>query len=233
MQKRKLKFVVACLTLLSISVQAQSVQDILLKARQAWTTHEHLSMDVEVRLFETETAPGNLMGTALLRKNKDKYYSKFLSTELISTSSGTVILDHNVREISYLPEDGKRKRKDQFIPQIDTSISINDSIVYRGVNGGVHQLEIFHRSGYIVRTVYTLSTTSFLPEKITYFYAAANEEDDLGAFKSELTYTHISFEPIQTDLFSEKKYIVRTGDVVKPAPAYATYHIIAAQPRKQ
>lgn len=231
----RIVMLLACLCGCVAAVQAQTVQDVLRQAREAWTANEHLSMDVEVRVFETAASTqGNLLGTALLRKSGENYYSKFLGNELISTVHSTVIIDHTARQISYLPEEGgKRRKKDQFIPQLDSIAAMQDSLVYRGLVGTAHQLEVFHKTGYITRTTYALSATTFLPERITYFYADATVEDDPGAYKSELVYKNISFDVVKTDLFSEKKYIVRKGETVRPAPAYATYRIVAAQPLKQ
>lgn len=215
-----------------IGLHAQTAQEILQKAREAWTVHEHLSLEVDVKLYEKASSPATLLGTAVMRKSGSNYYSKFLDNEMLSTASGAVILDHTSRQITWLPDEGKRRRKQQFEPQID-SISPNDSVVYLGLKDNVHQLEIYHRSGYITKTVFQLSASTFLPEKVVYYYAPANEEDDPGAYKSELVYKNISFEPVKSDLFSEKKYIVRSGDAVKPAPAYASYKVIAAKPHKQ
>jgi hypothetical protein len=216
----------------SFNLSSQSVQEIIAATRSAYVIHENLSMNVSVLNYATSaSASATLVGNGKMSKTKNGYYSKFMNTELVSNKTCTVVIDHDMKEITFLPAGKKDLRKMDFISSLDSLSASYDSVIYRGVINGDKLLVFFGNDQYVIKTEVYISASTSLIDKIVYYYAPDTEDDAVDAFKTEIIYKDVSFESIDESVFSEEKFIVLINKQWKPVAAYKNYHItVVAKP---
>src|SRR5437016_567124 len=81
---------------------SQKITDDLKKMREAIQNSNTISSDVLVIGYKDKSdKKGSVIGTGMLRKAKNSYYSKFDSDELISNKNCTLIIDHNDKSVTW------------------------------------------------------------------------------------------------------------------------------------
>lgn len=215
-------------------LRAQSATDAFRNYRTATGAHESISMDVEVFTYATaRSRNGVKIGSGIMRSSKGSYYSKFMNDELLSTREHVLILDHSSRSMTLFTDlkDGKRN-KEKFMPDVDSLLKMNDSVVYKGIIGNEEVVELFNNTGYIRKTEIRFNIQTHFINRIVYFYAPADNENDFGAYKAEVIYKKVSFDAIDKTVFDEAKYILYKNKRWQPAAGFAAYKLNVTTPPK-
>lgn len=221
---------IAFLFLLWGSGFAQDAGKELHAATEAMQAYENLSMDVAVYSYATPNpASRSLVGKGVMCKSKKGYYSRFLSDEMVSNSTCTVILNHETKTIHCFDADTKKRKKDAFAPQLD-SLGVNDSAVYKGMVDGLKLVVIYYKNAYISKCEVYINPTTSLYSRIVYYYPPANEDFTADAFKSEVVYEKVSFDEPDASLFSTDKFVIRKNKTWTTVPAFKNYHLTVVTP---
>lgn len=226
------RIITASLVLLLISLPgfAQTATDELRASGNAFRKYENLSMQVSVYTYATANpASASFVGKGKMSKSKEGYYSSFLNDEMISNSSCTVILNHESKTMHCFDGDERKKRKDAFVPQLD-SVRPGDSLQYKGIVNGMKLVVIYHKNSYISKSEIYINPSTSLYSRIVYYYAPANEDFTADAFKSEIIYDQVSFDEPDAKLFSTEKFISHKNKTWVSTPAFKNYRLTVVMP---
>jgi hypothetical protein len=217
-----------------VFLRAQSSGELLKETAKAYLDAENLSMDVSVHMFTSATDAGTLMGNGLIRKAGENYYSKFLTDELIINKSCMVVLDHQMKTVTWYDMESernkKKKDKNQQLPDLD-SISNGDSVVYSGVSNGRRHFLFYSRavsSAIRLTEVFIDDQTHFVAQ-IVYYYRDNSTEEAYDMYKVVIDYTNISTEKPADSFFLEKKYLSYTKNQPVLNASFSKYKLIIAR----
>lgn len=222
--KRIFLFLLFCST--GFYLPGQSAQQELRAAAAAFRNYENLSMEVSAYVYATpRAASGTLIGKGKMSKSAKGYYSRFQDDEMVANTSCTVIINHAAKTIHIFNDDQRRKRKDSFIPQLDSMNNGNDSMVYRGIVDGMKLVVIYSKNSYVRQTEVYINPSTSLMSRIVYYYAPPTEDYTADAYKSEIVYDKISFDEPDAALFSTEKFVAQKNKTWVAAAAFAQYHL--------
>jgi outer membrane lipoprotein-sorting protein len=224
-RSRIYRFTAVALLLFAGSLAAQGE---LTRISQAYQRAEHLSMSVNVKIYETQQdKQGTVFGSGTMYRSGGNYYSKFNSTETLINGDCSVMADHQRKEIICLPAADKAVRKPKpALFDVDSILAANDSVVRRGFSGAQLHYTIYSRSADIQRIEVYADTNDYFIRKLEYYYSPSNEENDYGVYKAVIVYSGISTAKPAATFFDEKKFVVRKNGTWLAAPAYKSYHLI-------
>ncbi len=210
LKKYSLRLVLGCVVAcLSLAAHAQETAQSLIDAsRKTYTDAPFLAMDVQVFSFETpQTKKGTLLGSGLMRKRGNDYYSKFGTDELLSNERCLVIADHATHTLLVSEHTKKNGRMNPYMPMPDSLQKQNDTVVYKGLVNAQHLLVFSNASGLIQKTEVFLDAKTMLISRLIYYYAASSEEESADVYKVEILYTNVSLSEPDASYFSEKRFV--------------------------
>jgi hypothetical protein len=218
-----------CLTL----AQAQTAGALLRETALAYQKTDFFSADVRVHTFSsTSDQTGTLVGDGLIRKAKQNYYSKFGDDELLVNANCALILDHAAKTATWF--DGQKKSRrfpktDIRIPDLDSLLQGNDSLVFRGTQNGERHFTIFSKQGYIHHTEIFIDAKTLFIKQLSYFYRQDLEDASMDAFKLVVQYRNIETKRPSDAVFSEKKYVAYQQGRPVMLAAYRQYELSIAE----
>lgn len=227
-RKYAVSTIVVVLTTLQFAY-SQTGQQVLSECSNAFSKYENLSMEVAVSNYATPTAPAVLLGTAVMHKSKDGYYSKFLSDEMISNNTCTVVMNHDGRLMYCFTGEKNKRSKNQNVMVSDSMAATGDSIHYAGLIDNMKCVIIYHRNSYYSKTELYISPATSLPSRIVYYHVPANDDFTTDVYKTELLYNKISFEKPDASFFDESKYVVKKNGIWQTTPEYRNYKFNTSQ----
>jgi hypothetical protein len=229
--KQRIKFLIAALVV-TASLGAQTAQEILTKSGNTFRDNEYLSMEVAMYNYASASSSGALVGRGVMHRDGSSYYSKFMNDEMISNKHCTVILNHDSKRM-YCFTGEKQKKNQPGIAPPDSLAKNGDSLVLEGIENNCFRIAIYHRNSFYLRTEMLISAETFLPSKITYFHAPANEDFTTDMYKTEILYEKISFEKPDGDFFSEGKYVEKKNGTWISTAAYKNYKLTVSENPEQ
>ncbi|MCA6363637.1 MAG: hypothetical protein IM638_11420 [Bacteroidetes bacterium] len=227
MQTHTIKTVLlAAVLLLCSGVRAANGE--LSRISQAYQKAEYLSMSVNVRIYETaQDKEGTVFGKGTMHRSGGNYYSKFNATETLINGDCSIIADHQRKEIICLPAADKAVRKPkQQLFNVDSLLAANDSVVRRGFSGSLIHYTIYTQSADIKRIEVYADTNDYFIRKLEYYYPPSDDENDYGVYKAVIVYSGISTTKPASNVFDEKKFVVKKSGSWTASPAYQSYHLI-------
>lgn len=227
------KYFILLMLAVSGCISAQTAQQVLTDAGNAFRDNKYLSMEVAVYNYENSTSTGVLLGIGIMRKSPEGYYSKFMEDEMISNKHCTVILNHGARSMMCFSGEKQKRKNNNVMVAPDSMVNPNDSLVYMGIVNAEKHVVIYHKNSYFLRTEMFLSVATSLPSRIVYYHAPANDDFTTDAYKTELLYQKISFEEPEESLFSEEKYVEKKNGTWISTPAYKNYKLTVSETPEQ
>ncbi len=204
------------------------------KVSAAYSSALNFSADVDVVSFTSQQdESAKPLGKGIIRKNKNKYYSKFLSDEMLTNGKLTLIINTGDKTITYYDASNASKVNDGIkMPSVDSLLKKEDSIVWKGINGSEEQFVIYNHKRSINKTCIYIDIKNHFIKKIIYYYAPSDKFNNYGMDKVVITYGNIKLDKIDESYFNESKYI----DLVRGKPilasAYKGYKLKIAEPYK-
>ena len=218
------------LLLIAVSVYGQAEHKDLLAITKAYAHAEKLSMDVEVTMYKDKwDKKGTPVGKGVMRKAKGNYYSRFLSDELISNSSCTMVIDHSDKSVAYFKGGMTSKKPKYDIADISSMLARNDSVVFKKEINGVKHYIFYYAKGIVIQTdLYVDSKSSFV-KKLEYTYRKSTPEDNYDAYKIVIEYKNIVKDVTDNKIFSEERYVTFKKGQPVLLQAYQSYQLTVAE----
>ncbi len=198
----------------------------LMKVRDVYLSAETFSAEVVVKGYIDENDRiGTTIGTGMLAKTKQAYHSKFAAVEMVANSNCTVIIDHEKKTIIYLEASNKFQMQKSVIPDIDSLLALDDSVIYRGVKSGLKSFSFFSPRSQIYRTdLYVDANTQFI-KRIIYYYPEANYEDNYDIDHIIIDYKNINLKQRDNSFFSENLFVTTVKGKLTLTDKYKKYNL--------
>lgn len=209
--------------ILPLASNAQNAAADFSKVHDAYLSN-YLTLDFDVKQFNSEKDNvGTLVSAGKVRKSKSDYYSFFDNQEMIIVDNRMLNIDHSRKKMSYYQQAGSPKVPKADPALMDTMLLENsDSIKFLGVTSEGKRYSIYTSGTDIYRTDITIDPATWLIREIVYYYPAANEEADYGAYKVVIHYNLLSTTKPDETYFNINKY-VEEGKSPHTAAAYKSY----------
>ncbi len=207
-------------------VQAQDYFEDISKVSEQFTS-KYLTVDVEVKMYKSSQARGEIYSHAMLRKKGDKYYSRAGSRETISDGVQSILVDHLNKEVIVFHESKKSQQFD-LNSELDQLKKNIDSVEYVGQKNGGTTYIIHNPLELIERTVITFDSQTHYLRKVVYYYNQKDTKANMGMYKSEVIYTRFSQNAPSESVYDLKKYIRKRAEKTELAESYKDYTLTVA-----
>jgi hypothetical protein len=222
---KKLLFFFLFLCTLDFFAQS-SVRADLKKVNQAYRSADNLSMDISAIMYKDKNdQTGSLVGSGGMKKSGKKYYSKFGKDEMLINEKGVLIIDNQKKFMTYYEPENTAIKNTMELPDVDSILAQTDSIVYKGEDGDSKHYCFYDKDAAIKQTDIYVYKKNALLKRIIYYYKEGNEEESYDMYKVVIDYKNIKLDKPNDAVFSEKKYVLIEGGIIKPTPAYQTYKL--------
>ena len=196
------------------------------KMAKIFSSSSQLTVDMQVSMYHdpSETQKQNL-GEALIRKDGNKYYTKFNGTEFISDGVNTVIINHSYKTMTLYNEFLDLEKSKQKFADLDFEkwAKKGDSVTYLGSTSGNKRYLIMSKDPFIDRYVITISPSNLL-KNITYYYKELGDEQEMDMDHVSIEY--VKMEPkMNGNYFSLEKYVSNKNGQWKPSNSYLRYQL--------
>ncbi len=204
---------------------SQDYKEDMKKMADKFAQSSELSIDMDVYLYYDRA--GNKkenLGKALIRKDGNKYYTRFEQTEYISDGKRTLIIDHQAKSMALYPGALDLKGAQKNFADVDFTkiVKESDSVKYLGEVSSRKKYEVRNNDPYVERSVITFSTDQI--QNITYYYRASNEQ-----FSVEMDHVSIEYENISTsvegEFFNLGRYLIKKGSKASLSEEYLDYSL--------
>lgn len=162
--------------------------------------------------------------SAELRREGSKVYYKVMHLEYLFVPGKSYMVDHKSKTISYSIYDNSKVVKfDRLMPNMDSVLSVYDSVVYKGMVFGKRKYCIYSAASIIKYTeLYFDPITSFV-SKLVYQYNPEHIDEDATLI---VEYTDVDFNPMfRKDEFSESRFVSVSGGNRSPVSTYYGYRV--------
>jgi|GEM_PF-4058480 hypothetical protein len=162
-----------------------------------------------------------------LYKRNDEFYVFNNGMEMLFTSSVVLMVIPDQKQIVVRPVTDKELKalKNMDVPQIDSAYK-NKYEKQFSETDRYYLFTNYFDKGEIVRAIYSYNKSTFLMEKVEYFY---KDMDDNKDQKSVITYVYASLPPSK-NYFNTDKYLTKTKTGYVAAAAYSNYIINVNDP---
>jgi hypothetical protein len=189
--------------------------------------------EVKVNIYEKASSPQpQETMSSTIKKQGLNYLYVTGKTTLLMNSTCMLRIDGQEKSIVYTVKEKKKEEENinQALAGIaDTILKRNDSAVFGGVANGKKKYTVYTATSPIVRTELYIDQQTGLLAKMIYYYKI---DKYTGSEKIIIEYENINLSPEFSDAdFSEKKYVVYSGKVLKPVTAFANYKTTVIDPK--
>lgn len=157
------------------------------------------------------------------------------SSEYIVNKSSFLFINHRYKQMLLKPQTGKAANNDELLnlmdTKFDTIMMIYEKVSSKKISDDLVQYECIMKAGAYTKMWILYNHKTQLTEKITYFHKRPirkNKKDQkLHPVTIEVSYRDFDFKPsIKPEIFSEKKFIQKTGKKYLLQKSYSTYKFI-------
>lgn len=221
-----------CLVPCSTHLFAQDFKEDYKRAQEKYAGLKNFSCSMRVDLYEKINAPApeETMKTVIKKKGNSYLYETDNNVLLINEKC-LLNINRDQRRIVYTVKEKNTENQDhknELTTLMDSLLNRNDSVLFKGVEGGKKKYIVHTSSASIIRSEIYLDQHTGLCSKLVYYYKA---DRYTGSEKVIVEYEHMNESPVfGEDDFSEKKYATYNGKVLKPAPAYSNYKTTVIDP---
>jgi hypothetical protein len=206
------------------------VQEELKKTVQAYKAVQNLSMNVTAMMYkDKKDKTGILFGNGFMKKSGLLYLSNFGKDEMLTNTQGTFIIDNEEKSITYFKPNNVSVKVPESMPNIDSLMSLNDSVLYKGENAETRHFCFYSSANAIKKTDIYISKSNYFIKKIIYQYAESTDEETFDMDRLIIDYKIISTEKIDEAVFSENKYLKIENKKITPVGVYQKYKLILSE----
>lgn len=197
------------LFVLYLDLKAQDAAKDLSKVSLAYLKADQLAMNIDVFLYASaKSSARESLGTAVMRKEQEKYYSKFMMNEMISDGEHTLIVDHDDKTLNLFKQLPASMNTNPGNINMDSILLESDSVLYGGLDKGIKMYTIYQSNNVVKRTDIYINVQSSLVERLIYLYVESSEGAELGMEKVEIIYKKVD-KKIDPGYFNISKYLVK------------------------
>lgn len=183
--------------------------------------------DVKVEIFAQENDKVPMMvKEASLRKNGNRFNYKIDETEMLMTEKELIMVNSNDKVVLYRKISKKEYEAAQrvyYLKELDSILSVYDSVQFHGIKQGKKAYTVFTSQKWIQKTELFLDADkNYLREVIYHYHPKLNK--NVG--KVEIAFLNTESNPAFTpDLFSENRFVVKSGKTIQLSPNYSKYRL--------
>lgn len=225
---------VLCFLLIARIGHGQILALDLEKIRQAYLNAEDFSAKVSVSGFKTKEAVKPMqIGTGILKKTKNGYYSKFAEDEMVINEKHTIIINHLDKTIKLISGSAFSYLKESTgLLNVDTLLAQADSVVSRGLVNGMKLYSFYGSDSPVYRTDISVNEKTLFIQSIIYYYRESDEEDSYDMDRVLIQYQNISVTKPDRNIFSDKNYIGKEKGKLVGIGAYRGYKLTVIENEK-
>lgn len=167
----------------------------------------------------------NYSTEAVLRKAKEKQYTSHLETEILDDGKETVIIDHELKEITLFTASKKKNQNEfNFDTQLTSLKKYIDTIIFLGDKDGKRTYQIETKDELIASVKIIFNYKNYALTKIIYTY---NQVEGLNfqTSYSVIQYTQFNTQPISDVFFLKKKYLLKSKGTYVLSPSFSHYKL--------
>ncbi len=232
---KKSFFSCLCMVILSTNLVAQDFNEDYKKVQRKYAQLNNFYCEIRVSMFEHADSPEpeEIMMT-LLKKKGDEYLYETKENIFLTNERCILNVDKQQKRLIYTV---KEKRKESAAPDksltamMDSLLKKNDSVIYEGMSQGRKKYVVYAYSSSIIRSEIYIDDQMQLCSRLVYHYKPGKLNN---SEKVIIDYEKINTSPVFTqEDFSEKKYAVYNGKVLKSTRAYADYKTTVIDPENK
>ena len=196
----------------------------LKKVRTQFLEANQLSFDVEVYHYQSKNSQPALISEGKMRKSGGNYYSSFRGDKMIvNEKKGTLIIDEQQREMSYL----KHPERMGETNQISLPDSLLNDFVYQGVINDLKVYEYIEKdAGSGIRKTKIYINSDYQLKRVTHYYKANTSKVSYDAYKVEIYYKNITTSGVSASYFNLNKYLSFVNNEPKLNKQYSQYTLL-------
>jgi hypothetical protein len=223
---RQLFFVLLFISF-SLPVFSQDLKKDMQNMVSYYNNAASLSINIKVNVYQDKSSSASLAQNAKIRKKGRNFFYELNDTRMLLSEKSLLMIHENEKDI--LCRDITSKEYDEFLKNfitsnLDSVISSYDSLKFKGNIDNDKYYVVYTPKGAIVKTDLYINASSHGLSKLVYYY-----NDLLGAYYKVEIFFNNSTATVDNDVFSEEKYIIKSGGKYKLTPAYSNYHLIIAE----
>jgi outer membrane lipoprotein-sorting protein len=214
---------------------SQQIGEDLKRINQSYAALKSFSAKVSYTLFSnsTSTIPvEKLMGE--IKRKGNRIYSKIGNSELISSETFNLQVDHNERSIIILNArtEGKKDLKDLMDMDFAPMLKFCKNTSYRKLSGKSAMYTMFFVDEFpeYEKVEFVFNTSTLFIEKLVLYYKNQEVSETPGEKSSprlELVYSNMEKNvPIDDELFSMDKFLSKEGNRYVLKSSYKNYHLL-------
>jgi hypothetical protein len=213
--------------LLSMPLPGQDLKQDMEKMVQNYTRQENLSIKTQVRFYNSAVAGARptMSITSSVKKRGTAYLYETSDSDILINEQFLLMVHRKDKKIVYKPhtkEQYSASLRNMTTANIDSILTLNDSIRYLGIKNGGRTYSIFNARASIRHADITFDSSDARLRYIVYHYAKGKE----AAAKAEIEFIYEEAATGKEDSFLESHYVERKNKILVPAPAFKAYKVM-------